>query len=280
MEEKQTTDREYRELLAQRLLPRNPNLLDVRTSLQHFALINYAVPAKLLAKQIADDRFAIPEFRIGGKLMGLISAVPFIDTDFRFHRLFPWVRFHFPQTNHRAYVIDKRTGQHGVWFFGTTLGSPVVHFASILWRIPWHFAKYRVDCTYHESKHRYLSYRMQIKSAWCDANINIWDSGEAVAVQEGFRSMDEMRLILTHPVDGFFRRRDGIAGRYSIWHAKMALTMGQSSELYFSLYERLGLLSRFEMQHPHSILMCPKVDFDIFLPPVKDLEMIPKEVEP
>ena len=264
------THNAYRDLLAQRLLPRKARLLDARTSLQHFALINYAVPAKALAKHIPTDRFAIPEFMIGGKRMAMISAVPFVDTDFRFHRLLPFARFHFPQTNHRAYIIDKRTGQHGVWFFGTTLGSPVVQFARTVWRIPWHYARYRVDCAYNDSKHRYMAYRMQIDSSWCSANINIWDSGEALAAQEGFTSLDEMRLILTHPVDGFFYRLDHAPGRYSIWHQKMDLTLGQSNELYFSLYERLGLLARHDMQHPHSIFMCPQVDFEIYLPPTKD----------
>lgn len=258
------------EVLAQRLQPGKPGIWDVQTTLRHFAQVNYAVQAKKLARYIPMDRFEIPEFSINGSRMAMLSAVSFEDVDFRFQRLLPFVRFHFAQTNHRAYVIDRRTSQHGVWFFGATLGSPVVAFARRVWRIPWHRAHYRVDCSYSESKRRYMAYHMLIESAWCSAQINIWDSGAGLSLQEGFETMDEMRLILTHPVDGFYNRLDGIPGRYSIWHDSMDMTLGQASELYFSLYDRLGLLSKYDMQHPHSIFLCPQVAFEIHLPPVID----------
>ncbi len=260
----------YREQLAKRLQPRRAGRLAVRTTLRHFAMINYAVPIKRLRLLIPDSRFEIAAFSIGGERMGMISAVSFVDTDFRFKRLAPWLRFHFPQTNHRAYVIDKRSGEHGVWFFGTTLGSPVVEAARAAWRIPWHFARYRISCHYNTIKHRYSTYRMSIASAWCHADFTIWDTGEALALQEGFDSLDEMKLILTHPVDGFYNRLDSLPGRYAIWHERMELTMGQATELYFSLYEKLGLLSRYDMHRPHSIFLTPEVNFEIYLPPQLD----------
>ncbi|MCL4507075.1 MAG: DUF2071 domain-containing protein [Chloroflexi bacterium] len=260
----------FRELLQKRLQPRAAGRLDVRTTLRHFALINYAVPIKLLRPLIPEDRFDIAEFTIDGKRMGMLSVVPFVDTEFSFHRLAPWLRFSFAQTNHRAYIIDRRTGEYGVWFFGTTLGSPVVEFARSVWQIPWHYARYRVDCHYNPIKHRYSTYRMSISSAWCRADFTIWDSGEAVTPQEGFESLDEMKLILAHPVDGFYNRLDGRPGRYAIWHEKMELTSGQATELYFSLYEELGLLTKYEMRHPHSIFIAPRVDFVIYLPPQLD----------
>jgi uncharacterized protein YqjF (DUF2071 family) len=131
---------DYRSILNARLQPRASGRWDVRTTLHHFALINYTLPRTRSARHIPLDRFDIPEFNIGGKRLALMSAVPFVDTDFRFYRLAPWARFSFAQTNYRAYVIDKRTGEHVVWFFGTTLGSPVVEFARLAWHIPWHFA--------------------------------------------------------------------------------------------------------------------------------------------
>jgi hypothetical protein len=259
------------EVYAQRLQPVSVGLWDVHTTLCHFSQVNYAVAARKLAKFIPAERFEISEFNIDGNRMAMLSAVSFVDVDFRFQRLLPFVRFRFAQTNHRAYVIDKRTGQYGVWFFGTTLGSPVVELARSLWRIPWHQAHYRVECSYNDAKRRYMAYHMLIESDWCSAQINIWDSGSGLALQEGFETMDEMRLILTHPVDGFYNRLDGVPGRYSIWHDRMEMTLGQASELYFSLYDRLGLLSKYDMQHPHSVFLCPQVPFQIHLPPVVDL---------
>ena len=76
-----------------------------------------------------------------------------------------------------------------------------------------------------------------------------------------------MKLILTHPIEGYFHRLDDALGTYSIWHPEMQLTMGQPKHLYFSLYERLGLLSKEEMQQPHSIFICPQILFEIYLPP-------------
>ncbi|MCW1966994.1 MAG: hypothetical protein KIH69_002585, partial [Anaerolineae bacterium] len=60
-------------------------------------------------------------------------------------------------------------------------------------------------------------------------------------------------------------------GTYSVWHEKIHFTLGRANHLYFSLYERLGILSRSEMQHPHSILICPKTEFEVFLPPRRDV---------
>ena len=184
-------------------------------------------------------------------------------------RLAPFLKFRFGQTNHRAYVINKATGEPGVWFFGTTLGSPVVQIARALWRIPWYQARYRIDCAYNAAARRYDTFRYTIDSDWCSARVNIEDTGEPVALTDGFANMDAMRLILTHPVDGYFFRRDGKLGTYAVRHDAMQATTGRAKDLYFSLYERLGLLSPDEMQRPHSIFLTPEIAFSILLPPRK-----------
>ena len=239
----------------------------MRTTLKHFALINYALPASRLAPHIPTDRFAIAEFDIGGERRAMLSVVPFLDVDFHFARLFPFLKFRFGQTNHRVYVIDKQTGEPGVWFFGTTLGSPVVHIARTLWRIPWHYARYQIDCTYNAASRRYDRFRYTVDSDWCSARVAIEDTGEPITLTEGFATMEEMRLILTHPVDGYFYRTDGKLGTYSVWHDVMHGTTGFATDLHFSLYDRLGILSAEEMQHPHSIFLSPEIAFSILLPP-------------
>ncbi len=251
-----------RALLTQRLAHRQSNLLDVRSTLKHFALINYALPRERLERYIPLDRFEIPEFEIGGRRLAMMSAVPFLDVDFHFTH-FPFLKFQFGQTNYRVYVIDKKTGEHCVWFFGTTLGSAIVYLARLLWRIPWHYARYQTR--FENGKWRY-----ETASDWGEAQIEIEDPGEVVGVTEGFESHDQMKLILTHPVDGFFHRLDGALGSYSIWHDEFKnLTLGHAKNLYFGLYERLGLLSKEEMQNPHSIFLCNEILFDVYLPPRK-----------
>lgn len=264
-------------LLNQRLIKRKPGWLDIRSNLRHFALINYAVPPERLAPHIPNGRFEIPTYDINGRQLAMLSVVPFVDDDFCFYRLFPWFKFRFPQTNFRVYVIDRATGEPVVWFFGTTLGSWVVSVARGLWRIPWHRAKYEVDCEYDEengnTEHgrnacteqgrsgRYTHFHYAIQSDWCNAEIDIEDTGQPVALS------DEERLVLTHPVDGYFYRLDGRVGTYSIWHDIIPLTTGKPRHLYFSLFEDLAIMNRAEMQQPHSIFLCPSISFDIYMPP-------------
>ena len=248
-------------VLQLRLIKRKAGLLDIRSDLLHFALINYAVPKALLQPYIPTDRFEIMEFNIGGERRAVLSVVPFVDADFSFYRLLPWAKFRFPQTNHRVYVTDKATGEPVVWFFGTTLGSRVVHLARALWRIPWYRAHYHVDCVFDEENGRYKSYKMGIHSEWCAAQIEIEDTGKPVELSAA------ERLILTQPVDGFFYRLDGRIGGYAVWHELIPLTAANPRRLYFSLYERLGIMTKEEMQNPHSIFLCPRIPFEIYMPP-------------
>ncbi|MBI3289564.1 MAG: DUF2071 domain-containing protein [Elusimicrobia bacterium] len=253
--------------LNARLRRRPRSWMTATTTLRHFALINYAVPAELLRRHIPADRFDIPEFDTGAGPRAFLSVVPFLDVDFTFPRLAPFHRSTFYQTNHRAYVIDRATGQHAVWFFGTNLGSPVVYAPRLLWRLPWHFARYSADCRWSPERRLYDRYRYHFDSPWCRAEIELEDAGRPIAKLPGFSSLDEMKLILTHPIAGFFRRLDGVLGTYGVWHPEMAMTTAAPRKLYFSLYEDLGLLSRQEMSAPHSVFLCPEVEFEIDLPP-------------
>lgn len=248
-------------ILQHRLNKRRPGLLDVRSDLLHFALINYAVSKERLLPFIPTERFEIMEFEIEGARKAMLSVVPFVDADFSFYRLIPWFKFHFAQTNHRVYVLDKQTGEPAVWFLGTTLGSWVVHVARTLWRIPWYRAHYQVNCLFDEADSRYKTYQISIESDWCAARIEIEDTGQPLKLTD-----DEL-LVLTHPVDGYFFRLDGRVGGYSVWHKIIPLTSGKAHQLYFSLYEKLDIMNRAEMQNPHSIFLCPLIPFEIYMPP-------------
>jgi len=253
-------------LLNQRISDRKSGRLDVRSDLLHFALITHTLPAERLRPHI-HERFEIQTFPIGGERLALMSAVPFLDEDFAFYRLAPFARMRFAQTNYRVYVKDRETGEPCVWFFGTTLGGWVVNLARGLWRIPWHYARYEVDCRYDAAAGRYQRFRYTHASGWASADIELEDTGTSPGLLPGFADMDEQTLVLTHPVKGFFYRTDGNLGTYSVWHEEIPLTVGRPVELHFSLYERLGLLGKDEMQRPHSVLICPKTTFEVHLPP-------------
>lgn len=258
---------DYPEQLSRRLQPPPSGFLNVRSRLRHFALINYTLPKSRLEKYIPQDRFEIQEFDLSGGRRAMLSVVPFLDEDFHFIHLFPFLHFQFAQTNHRVYVVDRETGESCVWFFGTTLGSQIVRIPRILWRIPWHHARYQVNCQYDSSLLRYDRFHYSIESDWCRGIVDLADTGAALTLPDGFSSMDEMTLILTHPLKGYFYRMDSKLGHYAVWHKRIKFTKGIANDLYFSLYEDLNLLSRPEMQNPHSVFICPETLFEILLPP-------------
>jgi hypothetical protein len=257
----------HREILNQRLKPLTPNLLDVESKLAHFALINYALPKSRLEKYIPAERFEIPEFEINGEKMALMSAVPFLDEDFKFTKLFPFKSFRFMQTNFRVYVVDRQTNEQVVWFFGTTLGAYYVYLPKIFWRIPWHYARYRTEFDYDTANKKYNRYQVKSDSEWCSSEINLIDTGDPIEEHAGFENPDAVKLTLTHPIQGFFYRTDNRLGTYSVWHKELEITKGVANGIYFSLYERLGLLSKEEMNDPVSIFICPEIVFQVILPP-------------
>ncbi len=257
----------YRALLNERLRRPLAGRLDAWTTLRHFALINYAVAPEQLAKVIPADDFEVARFQTQNGVKAFLSIVAFMDVDFQFPHLAPGIKFQFYQTNHRAYIIEKKSGQPAVWFLGTNLGSRWVHLPRALWKIPWHFSQYTVDCRFDLSANRYKNYSYNFNSDWCKGEIKIRDTGKPISVMDGFTTMDEMKLLLTHPVQGFYRRLDGRVGTYHVWHEEMNFTRGVAEHLYFSLYDEMGFLTKAEMQQPHSIFLCPEVEFDVRLPP-------------
>lgn len=264
---KMRSELDYCNLFNERLKCQPAGLLDARTTLRHFVLINFAVSPERLAEFIPVDHFEVARFETSKGTKSFLSVVAFLDVDFNFSRLASGIKFTFYQTNHRAYVTDIKTGQPVVWFFGTNLGSRLVQIPRCLWKIPWHFSKYEVDCQFNQHSNQYDKYSYNFESDWCSGKIQIRDTGEPISVMDGFASLDEMKLILTQPVQGFYRRLDGKLGTYRVWHKEMLCTKGVSENLYFSLYEKIGLMTKDEMQQPHSIFMCPEIEFDVHLPP-------------
>ena len=256
-----------RQKLDERLRQPAAGIMEARTTLRHFALVNYAVAPEKLAATIPDARFEVMRFPTSAGPRAFFSAVLFLDVDFCFSRLAPFIKFNFFQTNHRAYVRDKKTGEPVVWFWGTNLGSSLVNLPRRLWKIPWHNTAYTVDCRFNPAVRRYEKYRYHFESNFCRGRAELRDTGEPLKLLDGFASLDEMKLILTQPVRGFYQRQDGRTGTYQIWHPEMNGTLGAADDLYFSLYERLGLLTAAEMQRPHSVFICPEIIFNVHLPP-------------
>ncbi|MFT7617152.1 MAG: hypothetical protein ACI97A_000786 [Planctomycetota bacterium] len=247
------------------LTKKTPGLFDVETTLAHFAIVTYYVDPESLRVHI-DERFEPDCVETPDGKKALVSVVPFLDRDFRYVR-FPWLQWEFGQTNYRAYVTDKETGEHVAWFFGTVLDSIFVNIPRHLWKLPWHRAKIRFDTSYDKEQARYTRYRMSATSDWASAELELEDSGQELKSLDGFLSLESGRVILTHPMIGAFNRRDGRLGSYSIWHDKLELTTGRAVTARFPLLHRLGLVEKGDLSGLHSVLIQPRTEFTIYLPP-------------
>jgi hypothetical protein len=258
-----------REMLAARLPKTTLGPLDVRCPLEHFLMASFAVPPERLASHVPLEHFELDTIDTDDGPRALVSAVSFVDVDFHFAGA-PFARFGFGQTNYRLYVRRRDTGEPCAWFFGTTLGSPVVHVARALWKIPWHEAEYRVETASAAAPSpRYTVFRTLVRSDWADAYFDVEDTGAPLTLADapGFADYDEMFLRLTHPVEGYFRRLDGRLGTYRIWHERLALRVARPRVVRVSLFERLGLLTAQEMEQPHSLLLANRVLFHVHMPP-------------
>ena len=248
------------------LLTRKPPTgVDVDTTLAHFAIITYLVDPEVARAHI-HPRFQLDCIELNGREYALLSVVPFLDLDFRLAK-FPWPQWRFGQTNYRIYVTDTETGEHVAWFFGTSLDSFSVLGPRYLWKLPWHKAKIDFDCDYDAQARRYTSYHMKTTRSWADAEVELNDTGKPPTELQGFDDLETGLVLLTHPRKGFFFRRDGRLGSYSIWHDRLHTTIGNVVTARFELLDQLGIVQSGETSKVHSVLMQNRTDFTIYLPP-------------
>jgi Uncharacterized conserved protein (COG2071) len=236
--------------------------LDAATILEQFALVTFDVdPERLRAVLPAGLE---PEVRTlaGGLARGFVSAVSFRDVDFRF-AMAPWLRVSFFQTNYRAYVRGS-DGRQAVFFFGTTLDSPLVAMPSRLWGMPWHPGRTSITSSWSEAG-ECESYRHMCTGRWGAADAELLGSDEPLGRLDGFADAEDAAHILTHPLDGWFERPDGRLGRYAVWHPRMALQVGAARRASYAVFEEQGLVE--SGAPPHSVLLTRSIEFDVLLPP-------------
>jgi hypothetical protein len=235
-------------------------LLDVTTTLADFAIVTFAVDPEKLAEHLAPGFEPDVYTLVDGSRVAFVSAVPFRDLDFRFG-MAPFLRFHFGQINYRAYVTYR--GERCVWFFGTSLATRWVFIPRTLWKLPWHHAQMSFDCAYEGP--RCTRYALRTRGQWGDADVDLVGSGDANGCLDGFADDEDCAVVLTHPLAGYFFRRDSRVGSYSVWHDKLKLQRGVANKARFDVFERAGLVAR--DAKPHSVLITAATEFLVFLPP-------------
>ncbi|GAA5225441.1 DUF2071 domain-containing protein [Membranihabitans marinus] len=237
------------------------SLIDVHTELQHLAIITYQIPANRLIDRIPRS-FKLWTFMEDGIEYGLISAVTFKITNFSFYKISKYPKLNFFQTDFRTYIVNEAS--HAIWFFGTTLGSNAYLIPKYLWKMPCQYGHYDFHSPIENGE-----YHMRFRSKQGRGLVQIKDTNREIHIHKGFTSLEQQAHILTHAVTGYYPISQDIIGSYEIWHPRMKATIGIGQELYFEFFEKLKLLSKTEMNHPHSILMTPKIKFRVLLPPNK-----------
>lgn len=241
-----------------------PSGIDVLCKLQHFAIVSYAFdPARFAG--VMPGRFRLDAVSIDGQERALVSVVPFIDVDFT-SAVFPFPKFRMGQTNYRIYIVDNETGERCVWFLGTTLDSWTRIVPHRLWNLPWYGGRVRFDCA-QAADGRYLRYRMDTVAQWAPASLSLVGEAGPVERLPGFADVETGLVYLTHPLRGFYHRRDGRLGTYHVWHGRLQVAPARLEQARFGLLDRLGLVTPEEQQHPHSVLVEPVNEFTIYLPP-------------
>ncbi|WP_170223090.1 DUF2071 domain-containing protein [Nonomuraea turkmeniaca] len=231
-----------------------PRWHHARTDLDDFAIVSFRVDAGALAGHLPEG-FAPMEMAFDDGPGALVSAVAFKDQDFHF-RFLPQVRMNCGQINYRTYVTAH--GKPGVWFFGTALDHPVVAIPQHLWGMPWRRDDIRIEADWEAAPARW---RLTAGDAGCEAT----ELRRPPAFLEGFMDEDGWLELLTHPTQGWYQRRDGKVGAYSIWHPVMRPRYFAAADASFPVFERLGLIA--PDTRPHSILAQPRLHFDIHTPP-------------
>jgi hypothetical protein len=243
------------------------------TTLFDIAIVTFDVDPAALARVLPSG--IRPDIRLlnSGKRRSFVSAVSFRDRDFRFAAL-PWVKRTFNQINYRAYIIGP-DGQPAVFFFHTTLASALALIPKLVWSMPWQTGRLTIDAQWEGD--RLTSYRLASGDPSHMADVILEGSHERAGRLDGFAGADDAALTLTHPLDGYFTRRDGLLGRYEVWHDRMQPVLGRAQRAEYRLFTTLELVP--SRQPPHSVLLQHSIDFHVVLPPVV-VTVQPSEPDP
>ncbi|MBN4059080.1 DUF2071 domain-containing protein [Endomicrobium sp. AH-315-J14] len=232
---------------------------DVSSNLEDVVIASWDVDLGMLGSHlpqgIEPERFSLDD----GSVRGMISAVSFKNTDF-YVGFAPFVKLRALQTNYRAYV--RRGGQRAVWFFGTSLGSPVI-VPRHVWGLPWARSKGQQEATWEDGTLSRLHW--EVHSSLGSERLALRGSGTAMGRLDGFESEARTQQILTHPTVGYIRRRRRDVVTYSVWHPPFSLERAEVDLARFSYFEDLDLVS--EGTPPHSVLVQQRIHYLIFLPP-------------
>lgn len=226
----------------------------IDAELRHVSMIVYAVPMERV-QSLAPPLFQLEEGMIRGRRVAWISVISFLDGSGE--------RGSFEQT---SYVMHgTRNGEPGNWVLGISLGSLGAVAARNLWPLPWHLSAMEIDASFHPMKGRYAEYGVRTQSEWANASWRIEDTGAPLRLEE----MTALPMSLRRPlIHRYFTRRDGMQGGQRLQMSGQEFTRGTLRSAQCDLLERLGALTREELQRPFLIALCPAMKLQYGAPSV------------
>ncbi|GAF56983.1 hypothetical protein JCM18901_2745 [Psychrobacter sp. JCM 18901] len=123
------------------------------------------------------------------------------------------------------------------------------------------------DCHFDNETGRYTKYSVTADSEWATAEVSLEQKVEDVFAFTGFPDTESALVYLTHPLAGFYHRRDGKLGTYRVWHKRLNVRTASLISADFKLLSTLGIVTPSEQNQPYSVLIEPLNEFTIYLPP-------------
>ena len=225
--------------------------------LEDFAIINWPVePARLRRHLPAGFE---PEERSG---TAYVAMVAFRNHGFHF-RAAPFARLSCAQADYRTFV--RRGEERGVWFFGGSLSSRLVVVATGLWKMPWH--REPIEIARPSSEDSSAQWTFRSSGDWGAAVVTLSGTGRPFPGSSRFDGAADNADSMTDPMIGWYPRRDGAIGRYSVWHEPLQLHEAAADVTTCKVFERLDLIDK--DQAPSGAGMQRTVSFDVHTPPTK-----------
>ncbi|MFN0086315.1 MAG: hypothetical protein ACKVX9_13085 [Blastocatellia bacterium] len=216
---------------------------------RHISILAYAIPMER-AESVAPPSFRLEEGAIHNRRRAQraawLSVISFLDRSED--------RESFEQTSYALH--GTRNGEPGHWVLGISLGSLGAVATRNLWPLPWRLSAMEIDASYSPMKGRYAQYGLRTQSEWANAGWRIEDTGAPVRLED----MTALPMSLRLPsINRYFTRRDGRMGGQRLRMSEHDFTRGRLRSAECDLLERLGLLTREELQRPFLTALCPSM---------------------
>lgn len=237
--------------------------VNLRAELNHFSMLVYEVPAERIAPLIP-RQVKLETRLVAGREMAWLSVLSFRDQGPRHSGVGGLGGFE--QTIYRVHVIHEGKTAH--YLLNLSLGSLSAVATRNLWTMPWHLSAMEFQVSYDRSAGKYREYRLQTQSQWDNAHWELTDSGRGLPVE----AIDELCLpssLLANQTENFFQRQDRTIGRAAIGYGEWAATRGQLKSAQSELLERLGILSRAELQKPVLVLLQQQISSTLSSPTIE-----------